>query len=69
MDRSELARFLFTAEQYDSLAQLIATLARELPRLRVQVPRDQVSSYGVLSPAGRLDDEGALGGLSTGGRC
>jgi len=60
---SRLVQHDFTAEQYDSLARLIATLARELPRLRVQVPRDSdgVVRDGVLDELEYQTFSGILG--------
>ena len=40
INHREVVQYDFTEEQYESLAALIATLARALPRIEVAVPRD-----------------------------
>lgn len=60
---SRLVQYDFTPEQYESLAALIATLSRELPRIRPEVPRaaDGSVATDVLSDAEWRTFSGILG--------
>jgi N-acetylmuramoyl-L-alanine amidase len=59
----QVTQYDFTDEQYESLAALIATLSRALPRIEPQVPREPDGSVrtDVLSEAEWLAFSGVLG--------
>ena len=59
----EVTQYDFTDEQYESLAALIATLSRALPRIEHEVPRDAGGAVrtDVLSDAEWLAFSGILG--------
>lgn len=59
----ELVQYDFTEAQYQALAHLVAALSRALPRVRLDVPREQDGSMAMrtLSPEELASFEGILG--------
>ncbi len=63
INNTQLLQYDFTNEQYESLAKLAATLSRVLPKIKLEVPRDEQGNVltRVLTDEEWTDFSGILG--------